>query len=111
MVTAVTQNEAERLSEDLAVIAEPHRMLMLRHLRRGPRSAGYLAQAVGMSQPLAGYHLSVLLKAGLVTKSRRGNFSCYAADRGGLQELHRRVGRLVGATGAVAEAPPADDPC
>ncbi len=46
MVSAVTQKEASQLSDHLAVIAEPHRLLILRHLRRGPRSAGYLARAL-----------------------------------------------------------------
>jgi ArsR family transcriptional regulator, arsenate/arsenite/antimonite-responsive transcriptional repressor len=110
MVSAVTRNEAGLLSDDLAVIAEPHRLLMLRHLRRGSRSAGYLARAVGIPQPLAAYHLSVLLGAGLVTRSKRGNFSCYAADRHRVEDLHRRIGRLVGASGAVSEGAPADDP-
>jgi DNA-binding transcriptional ArsR family regulator len=112
MVSAVTQNEADRLSEDLAVIAEPHRLLMLRHLRRGPRSAGFLAKALDLPQPLAAYHLSVLLQAGLITKRRNGRFTCYAADHGRVKELHRTMGRLVGASGAVAEARSAvDDPC
>jgi len=111
MSSAVTRNEAGTLSDDLSVIAEPHRLLMLRHLRRGPRSAGYLARAVDMPQPLAAYHLSILLGAGLVTKTRKGNFSCYAADRDRVKDLYRRMGRLVGASGAVSEGLPADDPC
>jgi ArsR family transcriptional regulator, arsenate/arsenite/antimonite-responsive transcriptional repressor len=112
MVSAVTRDEVGRLSEELAALAEPHRLLMLRHLRRGPRSAGYLAQAVGMPQPLAAYHLSVLLEAGLITRRRKGQFSCYAADRDRVKELHRRIGRLVGAAGAVSERRPSpDDPC
>jgi len=110
MVSSVTREEAGRLSDDLAVIAEPNRLLMLRHLRRGPRSAGYLTRALGIPQPLAGYHLSVLLKAGLVTKQRKGSFSCYAADRDRVKELHARVGRLVGASGAASDEP-TDDPC
>ena len=112
MVSAVTRDEVGRLSEELAALAEPHRLLMLRHLRRGPRSAGYLAEAVGMPQPLAAYHLSVLLEAGLITRRRKGQFSCYAADRDRVKELHQRIGRLVGASGAVSERrPAADDPC
>ncbi len=112
MVSVVTQTEAGRLSEDLAVIAEPHRLLMLRHLRRGPRSAGYLAKALDLPQPLAAYHLSVLLQAGLITKRRNGRFTCYAADHGRVKELHRSMGRLVGASGAVSEGRPATaDPC
>src|SRR5215210_5198310 len=112
MVSAVTQKEAEGLSEDLAVIAEPHRLLMLRHLRRGPLSAGYLAKALGLPQPLAAYHLSVLLAAGLISKRRNGRFTCYAADRDRVRDLHRTMGRLVGASGAASEGRlPADDPC
>ncbi len=112
MVSAVTQKEAEGLSEDLAVIAEPHRLLMLRHLRRGPRSAGYLAKTLGLPQPLAAYHLSVLLGAGLISKRRHGRFTCYAADHERVKELHRTMGRLVGASGAVSEGRQAnDDPC
>jgi len=112
MVSAVTQKEASQLSEHLAVIAEPHRLLILRHLRRGPRSAGYLARALDLPQPLAAYHLSVLLQAELITKRRKGRFTCYAADRVRVGELYRGVGRLVGAAGAVSERGPApDDPC
>ena len=112
MVSAVTRDEVGRLSEELAALAEPHRLLMLRHLRRGPRSAGYLAEAVGMPQPLAAYHLAVLLEAGLITRQRKGQFSCYAADRERVKQLHQRVGRLVGAAGAVSERrPAASDPC
>ena len=112
MISAVTRDEVGRLADELAAMAEPHRLLMLRHLRRGPRSAGYLAHAVGMPQPLAAYHLAVLLEAGLITKRRKGQFSCYAADRERVKALHQRIGRLVGAAGAVSERrPAADDPC
>ncbi len=111
MASSVTRDEVRRLSEDLAALAEPHRLLMLRHLRRGPRSAGYLADVVGMPQPLAAYHLSVLLDAGLITRRRKGQFSCYAADRDRVKALYQRIGQLVGAAGAVSERPAGDDPC
>ncbi len=112
MVSALTQQEAGRLSEDLAVIAEPHRLLMLRHLRRGPRSAGYLANALDLPQPLAAYHLAILLAAGLITRRRNGRFTCYAADHGRVKDLHRTMGRLVGTSGSVSERrSAADDPC
>lgn len=113
MVSAVTRTEAERLSEELGVLAEPHRLLVLRHLRRGARSAGFLAQAVGMPPSLASHHLSVLADAGLVTRRRQGHFICYAANRKAVKELHQRLGTLAGATGAAVDAlaPTADDPC
>jgi len=113
VVRSVTKSEAERLSVELGVLAEPHRLLVMRHLRRGPRSAGFLAQAVGMEPSLASHHLSVLADAGLVTRRRNGHFVCYAANRERMKELHQRLGRLAGATGAAVEGLPlsVDDPC
>ena len=113
MVSSVTKSEAQRLSDELGVLAEPHRLLVMRHLRRGARSAGFLAQAVGMEPSLASHHLSVLADAGLVTRRRKGHFVCYAANRERMKELYQRLGRLAGATGAAVEGLPAsvDDPC
>jgi len=113
VVTTLTREEAERLSAELSVIAEPHRLLVLRHLRRGARSAGFLAQAVGMEPSLASHHLSVLANAGLVSRRRKGHFVCYAANRDRVKELHQRLGRLAGATGAAVDdlSPAVDDPC
>lgn len=112
MVSKVTLHETERLCSDLGVLAEPHRLLVLRHLRRGARSAGFLAQAVGMAPSLASHHLAVLLDAGLVTRRRQGHFVCYAANRPAVRELHDRLGRLAGATGTAVESlAPIDDPC
>jgi len=113
VVTAVTRSEAERLSDELGVLAEPHRLLVLRHLRRGARSAGFLAQAVGMEPSLASHHLAVLADAGLVTRRRKGHYICYAANRDGFKDLYQKLGRLAGATGAAVEglSPSVDDPC
>ena len=112
MISKVTRHETERLCSDLGVLAEPHRLLVLRHLRRGARSAGFLADAVGMAPSLASHHLAVLTEAGLVTRHRKGHFVCYAADRSAVRALHERLGRMAGATGAAVESLPAhDDPC
>lgn len=113
VTSALTQREVERLSDELSALAEPHRLMILRHLRRGRRTVGFLARACGMTQPLTSHHLGVLLEAGLVTRERRGSFTCYAADSRRVQEVHRRLGRLAGAVGAVAEEASrrADDPC
>lgn len=98
------------------MLAEPHRLLVLRHLRRGARSAGFLAQAVDMSPSLASHHLAVLVQAGLVTRRQQGHFVCYALDRERVRGLHRQLGQLAGATGAavdpaLASLAAADDPC
>lgn len=113
MTSAITRQEVERLSAELAALAEPHRLLILRHLRRGRRTVGFLARACEMTQPLTSHHLSVLLEAGLVTRERRGSFTCYGADPRRVQEVHRRLGKLAGADGAAAEAAlrVAENPC
>jgi DNA-binding transcriptional ArsR family regulator len=112
VVSAVTRRETEQLCADLGVLAEPHRLLVLRHLRRGARSAGFLAQAVGMPPSLASHHLSVLVDAGLVTRRREGHFICYAVNHQAVRDVYQRLGRLAGATGAAAEAASSrDDPC
>lgn len=114
MVSTLTRHQAEQVSVDLAVIAEPHRLLVLRHLRRGARSAGFLATAIGMSPSLASHHLAVLAEAGLVTRRQKGHYVCYAADRARVRELYRRLGVLTGLSGPAATEPAslkADDPC
>ena len=113
VTSTITLREVERLSDQLSALAEPHRLMILRHLRRGRRTVGFLARACGMTQPLTSHHLAVLLEAGLVTRERRGSFTCYAADSRRVQDVHRRLGRLAGAVGAVADEASrrADDPC
>src|ERR671932_312682 len=113
VASTLTLREVELLSDELSALAEPHRLLILRHLRRGRRTVGFLARACGMTQPLTSHHLAVLLDAGLVTRERRGSFTCYAADTRRVQEVHRRLGRFAGAQGAVFDAAVrvADNPC
>lgn len=79
--------EAGQLAADLAVLAEPHRLLVLGELRGGPRSAGSLAKATGMAPSLASHHLAVLLRAELVSRWREGSFVYYTLN-------HRRAGEI-----------------
>ncbi|MHB8342352.1 MAG: ArsR/SmtB family transcription factor [Mycobacteriales bacterium] len=111
MVSTATRQDAEEAARDLAVLAEAHRLLVLRHLRRGPRSAGFLAEAIGMSPSLASHHLAVLIEAGLVTRQHKGNYVCYATDHSRLRALYDRLGRLAGATGVAAATGGGVDPC
>ena len=97
MVSVFTRRQVERISHTLAVLGEPHRLQMLRWLRRGPRTAGFLASAIGVSPSLASHHLSVLVESGLVTRRQVGTFVCYSADRGKVKALHTELGRLAGA--------------
>jgi len=113
VVGTQAQQQAERLSSGLAALAEPHRLLILRQLRRGPLSAGYLARALGIAPSLASHHLMALVEAGLVTRRRSGSFVCYTAETTRVRELHERLGVLAGATGPASDyaARVAADPC
>ena len=107
------QEQAEQLSSGLTAMAEPHRLLILRQLRRGPRTAGYLARALGIAPSLASHHLTALVEANLVSRRRAGSYVCYTADTARVRELHNRLGILAGATGPAGDhaAQAAADPC
>ncbi|MDQ3980190.1 MAG: metalloregulator ArsR/SmtB family transcription factor [Actinomycetota bacterium] len=94
MPTAVGRDEAERLAGELAVLAEPHRLLVLSELQAGPRSAGALAKSIGMAPSLASHHLAVLLRADLVSRWREGSFVFYTLNRKRVVELNQALARL-----------------
>src|SRR5262249_38425915 len=54
------------LDRVLTGLAEPTRRRIVDHLRRGPRRAGELAEACGMSMPAMSRHLRMLRHCGLV---------------------------------------------
>lgn len=92
-----TRRRAASLSAQLAVLAEPHRLMMLRHLRRGELYAGHLAEALDISPSLASHHLAALVDSGLVHRRQHGSYVCFSADRERLEALHEELGRLTGA--------------
>jgi DNA-binding transcriptional ArsR family regulator len=53
-----------------AALADPARRQVVESLSQGPRRAGELAAAVGMSAPAMSRHLRVLLEAGIVVDER-----------------------------------------
>ena len=54
------------LDRTLAALADPDRRRAIDLLRQGPRSAGDLAQAIGLPAPAMSRHLRVLRQSGLV---------------------------------------------
>ena len=92
--TIVPVDEISRLANDLAVLAEPHRLLVLGELRAGHRSAGSLAKATGMAPSLASHHLAVLLRADLVSRWREGSFVYYTLNRRRMGEIQQALTRL-----------------
>src|SRR5512143_1573249 len=55
-----------RVDETLLALADPTRRRVVDALRKGPRSAGDLAEHVGMSMPALSRHLRLLRERGVV---------------------------------------------
>ncbi len=71
----------ERLVELIAhrfrVLAEPMRIRILDRLREGAANVSELQQSLGASQQNVSKHLSVLLAAGMVSRTKVGNHARY----------------------------------
>lgn len=65
------------IAERFRVLGEPMRIVLLDALREGPASVGELQRASGSSQQNVSKHLTVLAGAGLVRRTKRGNFALY----------------------------------
>ncbi|MBX3232992.1 MAG: winged helix-turn-helix transcriptional regulator [Labilithrix sp.] len=63
---------ARDLDRTLSALAEPTRRAVVDLLRRRPRRAGELAEALSMSPPAMSRHLRVLRKTGLVEEEHAG---------------------------------------
>jgi DNA-binding transcriptional ArsR family regulator len=73
----------ELIAERFRVLGEPMRIRLLDALRDGAASVGDLERATGASQQNVSKHLGVLLRSGMVSRRKDGNFSLYAiADEG-----------------------------
>ena len=61
------------LDATLAALADPTRRAVVDLLRRSPRRAGELSDALATSPPAMSRHLRVLRECGLVEEERRGD--------------------------------------
>jgi DNA-binding transcriptional ArsR family regulator len=68
----------ELIAERFRVLGEPMRIRLLEALRDGDRTVSELQEATGASQQNVSKHLGVLLRAGVVGRRKRGNFSVYS---------------------------------
>ena len=66
----MARNSAIDLTAVLQALSDPTRQRVIEALATGPRRAGELAVAAGVSAPSMSRHLRVLLGAGLVTDAR-----------------------------------------
>ncbi|MGA2455114.1 MAG: metalloregulator ArsR/SmtB family transcription factor [Solirubrobacteraceae bacterium] len=67
----------ELIAERFRVLGEPMRIRLLDALREAPANVQELQQATGASQQNVSKHLGMLLRSGLVSRSKEGNFSRY----------------------------------
>ena len=97
----------------LAALAEPTRREVIDLLRRKPRRAGEIAEALSMTRPAMSRHLRVLRKAGLVSEDELENDArarvyrlepeAFAELRGWLDEVEAFWGDQLQAFKAHAE--------
>jgi DNA-binding transcriptional ArsR family regulator len=81
----------ELIAERFRVLGEPMRIRLLDALREAPATVQELEQATGASQQNVSKHLGLLLRSGLVSRRKDGNFSLYAIADQGVFELCEQV--------------------
>jgi DNA-binding transcriptional ArsR family regulator len=79
------------IAERFRVLAEPMRIRLLDALRDAPASVQELELKTGASQQNVSKHLGVLLRSGLVSRRKEGNFSMYAIADEAVFELCEHV--------------------
>ena len=80
-----------QIAQRFRVLGEPMRIHLLDRLRDGDATVGELQLATGSSQQNVSKHLNVLLQAGLVSRSRDGNFARYSITDDSVFELCETV--------------------
>lgn len=94
-VTAVPHPLPEPLVEVIAerfrVLGEPMRIRLLDALREAPATVQELQQATNASQQNVSKHLGLLLRSGMVSRIKEGNFSRYAIADESVFELCEQV--------------------
>lgn len=76
-------------------LGDPVRLSLLRALASGPRSAGALARAVGVSPSNASNHLRCLLECGLVRLGFDGRFRVYSLAMPAIPRLLEAAGEIL----------------
>jgi DNA-binding transcriptional ArsR family regulator len=82
---------AEAIAERFRILGEPMRIRLLDALREGPATVQELQAAIDASQQNVSKHLGVLLRSGMVSRRKDGNFSRYAIADEGVFDLCEQV--------------------
>lgn len=86
------------MQEAYKAIADPTRRRILKYLRGGERTAGELAEYIGVGRTALSHHLMVLKMADLVRVERRGQFQVYSLNTTVFQDL---LTELIGWLGGI----------
>lgn len=83
----VESSALRKLAADLHVIADETRLRILDFLANGEQCVCDITGALGLSQPLASYHLAVLREAGMVHVRRDAHWIYYSINWARLQDI------------------------
>jgi ArsR family transcriptional regulator, arsenate/arsenite/antimonite-responsive transcriptional repressor len=90
----LSRDEAERLAEEVRVLADPARLQVLSLIAARPDGEAcvcHLTEPLGLSQPTVSHHLKVLSDAGLLERDQRGRWAYYRLRSDRLRRLHQAI--------------------
>jgi ArsR family transcriptional regulator, arsenate/arsenite/antimonite-responsive transcriptional repressor len=90
----LSREEAERLAEEVRVLADPARLQVLSLIAARPDGEAcvcHLTEPLGLSQPTVSHHLKVLSDAGLLERDQRGRWAYYRLRSDRLRRLHQAI--------------------
>ena len=94
------------LKKMLRALADEVRLNIVHHLAGlGEVNVTEICQALNISQPLVSWHLTMLRRAGLVRRRRRGRQAYCSLDRARFQHCQEWLASLVKPNGAAEPAP------
>ena len=100
------------VQEVLRALSEPHRLELVRALRRSEQCVRELVEQSGLAQPLVSHHLAKLVACGLVTRRHADGFTHYALNPAGLAAARAALDAVLDVEALPASARPGgNDTC
>ncbi len=97
--------ELTELKTMLRALADEARLNIVHHLAGlGEVNVTEICQALNISQPLVSWHLTMLRRAGLIHRRRRGRQAYCSLDRARFQRCQEWLASLIMSTGAPETA-------
>jgi DNA-binding transcriptional ArsR family regulator len=79
-----------QLAQELRLVADETRLRILSLLAQGEQCVCHITEALGLSQPLASYHLGMLKEAGWVSDRRDSRWVYYSIEVQRMREISQR---------------------